>query len=173
MPSEEQIVLVDEYDAQVGVLGKMETHKKGLLHRAFSIFIHNENGELLLQRRAPGKYHSGGLWTNTCCGHPRDGEKLTAAAHRRLTEEMGFDCPLTELFVFTYHAFLNKGLIENEIDHVFIGVFNGEPVVNLQEASDWKWTSKNNIKDDVLKNPDRYTYWFKAALANWPRTAGK
>ncbi len=167
MPDEEQIILVDENDAQIGAMGKLETHEKGLLHRAFSIFVRNNNGETLLQKRASSKYHSGGLWSNTCCGHPRNGEELMSAAHRRLVEEMGFDCPLYELFVFSYQATVptqKTELQENEINHVLIGTYNDAPVLNLEEASDWKWVTLKEIKLDVSKNPDDYTYWFKIII---------
>lgn len=173
MTPEEYIILVNSADEQIGALGKMEVHTKGLLHRGFSIFIQNEKGDFMLQKRAMSKYHSGGLWTNTCCGHPRDGEELEAATRRRLQEEMGFDCPLSELFVFTYKVNLDNGLIENEIDHVFIGTFEGEPRLNPQEADDWKWIPRNVVETDTREHPDRYTYWFNAALRNWPSAEGK
>ncbi len=156
--------MVDEDDTQIGTMGKMETHEKGLLHRAFSILIFNTKGELMLQKRASGKYHSGGLWTNTCCGHPRDGEELVSAAHRRLKEEMGFDCPLREILTFTYQANLDKGLKENEFLHVFSGEYNDEPVLNTEEADDWKWTTMDKLKEDTGQNPGNYTYWFKIML---------
>ena len=114
MPTEEQIILVDRDDVQVGVMGKLQTHENGLLHRAFSILVKNSKGEMMLQKRARGKYHSGELWTNTCCGHPREGEEIIEAAHRRLGEEMGFDCPLVEISALIYQANLDHGLQENE-----------------------------------------------------------
>lgn len=164
MPKEEQIILVDANDAPVGTMGKLETHEKGLLHRAFSIIVKNDKGEILLQKRAVGKYHSGGLWTNTCCGHPRAGEEILSAAHRRLREEMGFDCELTEVFSCTYQADLDKGLKENEFLHVFVGEYNGAPVLNPNEADDWKWMAFDDLKADIGKNPDGYTYWFRMIL---------
>lgn len=167
MPNEEQIILVDEHDVQVGTMGKLETHEKGLLHRAFSIFVKNNNGEIMLQKRAARKYHSGGLWSNTCCGHPRNGEELLSAAHRRLKEEMGFDCPLQELFVFQYQTTVptpKVKLEENEINHVLIGEYDNAPVLDPEEASDWKWMALDEIKSDATKNPDSYTYWFKIIL---------
>ena len=160
----EQIILVDSDDNNIGSMEKMETHRKGLLHRAFSIFIKNSKGEFMLQKRADDKYHSGGLWTNTCCGHPRDGEELESAAHRRLAEEMGFDCQFEEIFYFQYKTGFADGLIENEIDHIFVGVYDSEPVLNPTEASNFKWMSIEEIKKDVAENPDKYTYWFKIAL---------
>jgi isopentenyl-diphosphate Delta-isomerase len=161
---EEQIILVDKNDVRVGCMGKLETHRKGELHRAFSIFIKNSKGELMLQKRADDKYHSGGLWTNTCCGHPRDSEELLEAAHRRLNEEMGFDCPFEEVFKFQYQTNFEHGLIENEIDHIFVGQHDSEPVLNPVEASDWKWMTVDKIKSDIIVNPDDYTYWFKIAM---------
>ena len=157
-------MLVDENDTQIGSMGKLETHKKGLLHRAFSIFVKNSKGEILLQKRALGKYHSGGLWTNTCCGHPRDGEGLLSAAHRRLREEMGFDCPLKEISTLTYRVDLNHGLQENEFLHIFTGEYNDAPVLNPKEASDWRWATLDTIQSDISKNPNDYTYWFKLIL---------
>ncbi len=145
-------------------MGKLETHEKGLLHRAFSIFVKNNDGELMLQKRALGKYHSGGLWTNACCGHPRDGEGLMSAAHRRLKEEMGFDCSLKEISSLIYEAALDRGLSENEFLHIFIGEYNNAPAVNPEEASDWRWATLDEIKSDISKNPDDYTYWFKIIL---------
>ncbi|TSC64792.1 MAG: isopentenyl-diphosphate delta-isomerase [Parcubacteria group bacterium Gr01-1014_91] len=164
MQNEEQIILVDENDTQVGTMGKLETHEKGLLHRAFSIIVKNNKGEVMLQKRAVGKYHSGGLWTNTCCGHPRADEELIKAAHRRLREEMGFDCELKEAISFTYQANLDKGLKENEFLHVFVGEYNNAPIISPAEADGWKWIAENEIRKDVANNPNTYTYWFKVVL---------
>ena len=164
MQKEDQLILVDTNDVQIGTMGKLETHEKGLLHRAFSIFIKNNKGEMMLQKRAVGKYHSGGLWTNTCCGHPRDGEELSQAVHRRLKEEMGFDCELKEVISFIYQADLDKGLKENEFLHVFVGEYNGAPVLNPMEADGWKWITKDELIRDVFDNPNSYTYWFKVVL---------
>ncbi|MBI4088597.1 isopentenyl-diphosphate Delta-isomerase [Candidatus Kaiserbacteria bacterium] len=164
MQNEERIVLVDGNDTQAGAMGKLEAHKKGLLHRAFSIFIGNNKGEIMLQKRALGKYHSGGLWTNTCCGHPRDGEGLLSAAHRRLKEEMGFDCPLKETSTLIYRVDLDHGLQENEFLHILTGTYNGMPISNPEEASDWKWATFNEIQSDISKNPNDYTHWFKLVL---------
>lgn len=143
---------------------KLETYKKGLLHRAFSIFVRNSEGKFLIQQRAKTKYHSGGLWTNTVCGHPRAGEETFAAAHRRLAEEMGFDCPLEESFVFHYQADLDHGLKENEIDHVFIGTFDGEVKANPEEADGFAWMTREEIEKDIAGHPEKYTYWFKIAM---------
>lgn len=164
MTTEEQIILVDENDNQIGLMEKMEAHKKGLLHRAFSVFIINGRGEMMIQKRAASKYHCGGLWTNTCCSHPRNGEEVGAAASRRLREEMGFECPLSELFVFQYRAPFDNGLTENEIDHVFVGKYDGPVSLNPEEADDWKWISVDELKSDIQKNPNNYTVWFKIAL---------
>ena len=166
MPNEEQIILVDQNDVQVGAMGKLATHEKGLLHRGFSIVVKNDKGEIMLQKRARGKYHSGGLWTNTCCGHPKDREDLVSAVHRRLKEEMGFDCELKEILTFIYEVNLDKGLKENEFLHVFLGKYNNVPVLNPEEADDWKWITMNNLQADIAQNPNKYTYWFKIALTH-------
>ena len=161
---EEWIILVDENDKEIGIDEKIKVHREGKLHRAFSIFVFNSKGELLLQKRAKTKYHSGGLWTNTCCSHPRAGESLGKNVHRRLKEEMGFDCELKEIFSFTYHATFDNHLIEHEYDHVFIGKFDGEPAPNPEEVDHWKWMDMEELKAEVQKNPDNYTYWFKTAI---------
>ncbi len=160
----EKVVLVNEDDNEIGVEEKVKAHKEGKLHRAFSIFIFNSKGELLLQRRAGNKYHSGGLWSNTCCSHPKPGESIEHAAHRRLREEMGFDCSLNEVSRFIYRAELNNGLTEWELDHVFIGKYDGEVNPNPNEVEDWKWININDLKDDIKRNPNNYTVWFKMAL---------
>lgn len=157
------IILVDEQDEEVGSGEKMSVHKTGLLHRAFSIFVFNDKGEMMLQRRALDKYHSAGLWSNTCCSHPRPGEKTMDSAHRRLREEMGFDCDLSEKSSLTYKANLGD-LFEHEFDHIIFGKYDDEPKLNKDEVCDWKWIGVNEVKKDVLDNPNRYTYWFKAAL---------
>ncbi|MDD5357500.1 MAG: isopentenyl-diphosphate Delta-isomerase [Candidatus Pacebacteria bacterium] len=161
---EEHIILVDEKDNPIGEEGKLSAHLAGKLHRCFSIFVFNSKGEMLLQRRAKGKYHSGGLWTNACCGHPRPGEETEKAAHRRLKEEIGFDCPLKEVFSFTYKADLDHGIREHEFDHVFLGKFDGEVKINPEEAEDFKWISPAALREDVKKNPGTYTYWFRIAF---------
>ncbi len=161
---EEQIILVSEKNEPIGTIGKLEAHEKGLLHRAFSIFVRNPNGKFLLQQRAKIKYHSGGLWTNTVCGHPRAGEETLAAAHRRLSEEMGFDCPLEESFIFHYQTKLDRGLTENEIDHVFVGMFNGEIKPNPEEADGFAWMTREEIEKDLAAHPEKYTYWFGIAM---------
>lgn len=139
----------------------MEAHYKGVMHRAFSIFIFNSDKKLLLQKRNSSKYHSAGLWTNTCCSHPRHGEDLQGAVIRRLKEEMGFTCELKEIFSFVYKVSLENSLNENEYDHVFIGVYDGEVVPNMNEVEDFKWCDISEIKLDLIKNPEVYTFWFK------------
>ena len=161
---QEQVILVDPMDREIGTEEKLKAHREAKLHRAFSIFIFNAVGELLLQKRAETKYHSGGLWTNTCCSHPRPDEKLHCAARRRLNEEMGFDCELTELFSFIYYAELENNLSEHELDHVFVGCYDGQPSPNPDEVDDWKWMEIEKLKWDVEENPEHYTYWFKLIL---------
>jgi isopentenyl-diphosphate Delta-isomerase len=164
MVKDEFVILVDDNDIPTGTLEKMEAHKKGLLHRAFSVFIFNDHGEMMLQQRSLKKYHSPGLWTNACCSHPREDEDTIAAAHRRLNEEMGFDCELTQVFCFTYRADVGNGLTEHEFDHVFIGVYSKAPLVNYEEAEDWKFMPMVEIKKDMLENPENYTVWFRIAF---------
>ncbi|MCX6790763.1 MAG: isopentenyl-diphosphate Delta-isomerase [Candidatus Gribaldobacteria bacterium] len=155
-----EIILVDEQDNQIGTMEKMGAHQKGLLHRCFSIFIFNSQGEMLLQKRAVSKYHSGGLWTNACCSHPRVGEVLQKAAEERLFEEMGIRCELKEVFSFTYQAQVGD-LTEHEFDHVFIGTFDGETVINPEEADGYKWIGLEQLKTDIENYPETYTEWFK------------
>ncbi|TNH43681.1 isopentenyl-diphosphate Delta-isomerase [Photorhabdus luminescens] len=161
---DEILVLVDKYDNPIGSAGKADIHQKGMLHRAFSIFIFDNKGNLLLQKRAVTKYHSAGLWTNSCCGHPRVGEALEDAAHRRLGEEMGFDCPLKKVSSFIYHARLPNDLIEYEYDHVFIGRFDKEPIINSDEVSDYKWVNPLKLRELINNAPDVYTVWFKKII---------
>ncbi len=159
----EQVILVDQNDKQIGVMEKMEAHRQGLMHRAFSIFLINDNTEILLQQRALNKYHSGGLWTNACCSHPKPGESTDQAAERRLREEMGVVCDLNPIFHFSYKS-LDNGLTEHEFDHVYLGKFNGIPVVNEHEVSDWKYLSIPVIQKDLESKPQVYTSWFKIAF---------
>jgi isopentenyl-diphosphate delta-isomerase len=158
---EEYIIEVDAFDKEIGPIEKMEAHYKGVLHRAFSILIFNSNNQLLLQKRHSEKYHSPGLWTNTCCSHPRFGESLQEAVYRRLKEEMGFTCELKEIFNFVYKVKFENDLAENEYDHVFTGIYDGEVVPSEEEVEDFKWVSLNEVKDDIIANPHLYTYWFK------------
>jgi farnesyl-diphosphate farnesyltransferase len=160
----EEVVLVNERDEIVGTEEKIRTHQLGALHRAFSIFIFNSEGQLLLQRRTSTKYHSKGLWSNTCCGHPRLGESTHEASLRRLHEEMGFDCDVREVFQFVYQAQLDDGLIEHEYDHVFVGTFDGNPVPDENEVDGWKWINLASLKIDLEENSAIYTFWFRIAL---------
>ena len=160
----EKVILVDENDNQVGVMPKLEAHQKGLLHRAFSVFIFNSKYELLLQKRASSKYHSGGLWTNTCCSHPREGEEILDAAKRRLIEEMGIDTSLRKVHDFIYKAELDNDLTEHEFDHVFYGIYNEDPIINKDEADDFKWIDMDSLNEDIKTNGDNYTIWFKIAF---------
>ena len=162
--SEEKVILVDKNDNQVGLMPKIEAHEKGVLHRAFSIFIFNSKYELLLQKRASSKYHSGGLWTNTCCSHPREGEDILDAANRRLDEEMGITTSLRKVYDFIYKAELDNQLTEHEFDHVFYGVFDNDPILNKDEAEDFKWVDMETLNNDIIKNEDNYTVWFKIAF---------
>ncbi len=161
---QEHVILVDPMGREIGTEEKLKAHREGKLHRAFSVFVFNTSGELLLQKRSETKYHSGGLWTNTCCSHPRLGESHSCAARQRLNEEMGFDCELTELFSFIYHAKLENNLFEHELDHVFVGHYDGQPVPNSDEVDDWKWMDIKKLKRNVEENPEHYTYWFKLIL---------
>jgi len=158
---EENVILVDENDEQIGLMPKLEAHQKAALHRAFSVFVLNDNNQILLQQRARQKYHSPLLWTNTCCSHQREGESNVAAGNRRLQEEMGFSTPLKDLFHFIYKAPFDNGLTEHELDHVLIGYFNGEPEINRDEVESWKWMAIGQVKADIETNPQNYTVWFK------------
>jgi isopentenyl-diphosphate Delta-isomerase len=163
----ENVVLVDEQDNEIGSREKLITHLEGKLHRAVSVFLFNENGQLLLQQRAFSKYHSGGLWSNTCCGHPRPGESPVDAAERRLSEEMGICCELEKLFHFIYRAPLDNQITEYEFDHVFVGHFEGNPDPNPEEAHAWKWVDMDSLLNDIDNHPERYTVWFKIVLQNY------
>lgn len=158
-----KVILVDEKDREIGWEEKIKVHKDGKLHRAFSIFIFNSKGEILLQKRAETKHHSPGLWTNTCCSHPTPGKNLIDEATRRLKEEMGIESNLREIFSFIYKS--NWGdLTEYEFDHVFVGKFDGTPALNKEEAEDWKWIKPEELKRDIKESPEKYTYWFKLIL---------
>jgi isopentenyl-diphosphate delta-isomerase len=158
---EEKVILVNEKDEQIGLMAKLEAHQKALLHRAFSVFIFNDKNELMLQQRALDKYHSPGLWTNTCCSHQRDGESNIEAGKRRLQEEMGFVVDLEESISFIYKAPFDNGLTEHEYDHVLIGKYNNEPKINPNEAAGWKWMPLEEVRADILHHPEMYTEWFK------------
>jgi isopentenyl-diphosphate delta-isomerase len=164
MSAEDQVILIDEADKQIGVANKLEAHQLGKLHRALSVFVFNSRGELLLQKRARAKYHSGGLWSNTCCSHPRPGEDTLAAARRRLKEEMGLECDLKEVHRFTYKATFENGLTEHEYDRVFVGTSDNEPTLNQEEAEDWKWIDPRLLAEEMKAHPGDFTYWFRVSL---------
>lgn len=159
------VVLVNETDTAHGTAEKLRAHEEGWLHRALSVFVFDREGRLLLQRRAADKYHSGGLWSNTCCSHPYPDEAPRAAARRRLQEEMGFVCPLSPAFHFTYRASVGASLTEHEYDHIFVGTAQDAPVhPNPDEVSDWAWMTPTALREDVAAHPDRYTVWFRRLL---------
>lgn len=158
---EEKVILVTPQDKPIGLMPKLEAHKKAVLHRAFSVFIFNDKGQLLLQQRALNKYHSPGLWTNTCCSHQRKGETNIQAGRRRLKEEMGIECNLKELFWFVYKAPFANGLTEHELDHVMIGSFNKNPIINKVEVASYNWKTIDDVARDMKANPNKYTVWFK------------
>ncbi|MBP8793780.1 MAG: isopentenyl-diphosphate Delta-isomerase [Lutibacter sp.] len=164
---EEQVILVNEQDEQIGLMPKMEAHKKAVLHRAFSVFVFNEKGELMLQQRAAEKYHSPLLWTNSCCSHQRNGETNIQAGKRRLMEEMGFVCELEEVTSFIYKAPFDNGLTEHELDHIMIGYFNEDPKINIEEVESFKWMLLEDVKTDIEVNPTMYTEWFKIIFENY------
>ncbi len=157
----EHVILVNEHDESLGLMEKMEAHEKGLLHRAFSVFILNSKGQMMIHQRALHKYHSGGLWTNACCSHPREGETVVEAAHRRLQEEMGFDTDVEKVLEFIYRAELDGGLTEHEYDHVLVGYYDDEPEPNPEEVASWRWIEIDELVEDVKNNPESYTEWFK------------
>ena len=158
--NEELVILVDETDKQIGLMPKLEAHQKAVLHRAFSVFVFNDKNELMLQQRALDKYHSPGLWTNTCCSHQRNGESNIQAGKRRLFEEMGFVTDLKESISFIYKAPFDNGLTEHEYDHVMIGYYNDKPNINKDEVADWKWMALEEVKKDLNEHPEHYTIWF-------------
>jgi isopentenyl-diphosphate delta-isomerase len=164
MTSEDQVILVDEFDNEIGRAGKLQAHIDGLLHRAFSIFLFNESGEMLLQRRSLVKYHSAGLWTNACCSHPRPGETTEHAAVRRLHEEMGLYSELTPMYTFKYRSEVGRGLVEHELDHVFIGITNAIPNPNADEVMAYRYITINDLIREVAIAPAEYTAWFKITL---------
>ena len=158
---EEKVILVNEKDEQIGLMPKLEAHEKAVLHRAFSVFVFNDKNELMLQQRAQSKYHSPGLWTNTCCSHQRDGESNIEAGKRRLEEEMGFVVDLKESISFIYKAPFDNGLTEHEFDHVLLGKYNNDPVINIDEVASWQWMPLEEVKMDISVQPELYTEWFK------------
>ena len=162
--AQENVVLVDEHDNEIGSAEKLRAHLDGNLHRAISVFLFNDEQQMLIQQRAFLKYHSGGLWSNTCCGHPRPGELPLEAAKRRLWEEMGIRCKLEKVFHFTYKVALDNAITEHEFDHVFVGRFNGIANPNPLEAAGWKWINMDVLIKDVTEHPEHYTFWFKTVL---------
>jgi isopentenyl-diphosphate Delta-isomerase len=160
----EEVILVDESDQEIGAAEKMQTHREGRLHRAFSIFVFDSAGRMLLQKRAGSKYHSASLWSNTCCGHPRPGEAVEVAALRRLREEMDFTCSIKKVFEFIYKVRLTDDMFEHEYDHVFVGTYNGLPAPSAAEVEDWRWIEVDQLVRDLRENPDRYTYWFRVII---------
>ncbi len=166
----QEVILVDEQDRVQGFMEKMEAHEKGVLHRAFSVFIFNDKGEMLLQRRALSKYHSGGLWTNACCSHPQPGETTSVAARRRLTEEVGFTKDNEKVFDFVYRADFENGLTEHEFDHVFIGHYSGSLHPNPDEVMDYRYQDMDSLRDAMTASPGEFTAWFRLAfprIENW------
>ncbi|WEK21788.1 MAG: isopentenyl-diphosphate Delta-isomerase [Candidatus Pedobacter colombiensis] len=161
MKAKENVILVDENDNEIGVMEKMEAHIQGKRHRAFSIFIFNKKGELLLQKRAADKYHSGGKWTNTCCSHPRQGETTDDAANRRLREEMGMKADIHPVFRFLYDTEIMPGIIEHEYDHVYVGVTDALPVLNPAEVSEYCYIAMKDLSEELKADPDKYTKWLK------------
>jgi isopentenyl-diphosphate delta-isomerase len=164
MIAAKEVILVNEADEVVGTMEKMEAHRKGILHRAFSVFIFNTKGEMLLQQRAQNKYHSAGLWTNACCSHPAPGEPTQEAAERRLQEEMGFITPLQKVFEFTYKTEFENGLTEYEFDHVFAGTWDGIIAPQKDEVNDYCFKTLDEIQSSLLSHPQKYTAWFPLAF---------
>lgn len=160
----EYIITVDAQDREKGYMEKLDVHKKGILHRAFSLMVFNDKGEVLLQKRARGKYHSPGLWSNACCSHQRMGESLTEAVGRRVQEELGFTCQYKEVFKFIYQVMFDNGLMEYEIDHVFFGYYNGNVIPNGDEVEEVRWIDWDSLKKEMEDHPERFTYWFRVLM---------
>ena len=171
--TKELVVLVDENDNEVGLAPKLDVHLTGELHRAFSVMLVDSRGRLLLQRRALSKYHSGGRWANTCCGHPRVGESVVDAAERRLTEEMGVSCTLVPTGSFIYRADVGAGLVEHELDYLLIGTFDGDPIPAASEVIEWRWSSLDDVRRDLAQHPTAYAAWFPFALAAFVKASGE
>lgn len=161
---EDKVILVDKKDKILNLKNKQYVHIKGLLHRAISVFIFNKKNELMIQKRSAIKYHSSLLWANTCCGHPRYDEFILQAAHRRLKEEMGFDCLLKQKFYFTYKSKLDNGLIEHEFDYVFLGRYEGNPNINYNEVADWRWISLKKLIKEINYNKNKYVIWLRIII---------
>lgn len=160
----DKVIVVNESDEWTGTADKLQAHKEGLLHRAFSVFVLNTNNEMLIQKRADGKYHSAGLWSNACCSHPMPGESTVSAAHRRLQEELGFDCEIEELFTYRYKTDVGNGLIENEYDHIYIGQYDGVPQLNKDEVGDYAYVNLDDLADQLRSDPQIFTTWFRMLL---------
>ncbi len=158
---EERVVLVNEHDEDLGTMGKLKAHQIGALHRAFSVFLFDEKGRLMVHQRADDKYHSPGLWTNTCCSHPRPDESVLDAAQRRLIEEMGIDTPLEQKFSFVYKAEFENGLTEHELDHVLFGFWSGGAKPDPREAQDWKYITLDELDADMERDPEKFTIWLR------------
>lgn len=169
----QEVILVDVNDRETGVMEKLEAHRQGVLHRAFSVFIFNSRGEMLIHQRAAGKYHGAGLWTNACCSHPLPGEKLENAVARRLLQEMGMYCKVKKVFDFVYRAEVENGLIEYEFDHVYVGMTDADPVPDKSEVQAWAWRSPDEILDELYAEPERYTVWFAKAFPKVLQTIKK
>lgn len=163
----EKVILVDENDLPIGEMDKLEAHQENRLHRAFSIILWNDQNEMLIHQRAEGKYHSAGLWTNTCCSHQRPNETTIDAAVRRLKEEMGIEAPLKQTFYFIYQVDLEGGLSEHELDHVLIGKFNGIPALNPDEAQAYRWVKMDELVQEINSDPSKFTFWFKHILTQF------
>ena len=161
---DEYILTVDDRDIETGYMEKMEVHQKGILHRAFSVMLFNNEGEVLLQKRAKKKYHSPGLWTNCCCSHQREGETLEEAVSRRLKDELGIKCECREVFKFMYRAEFENGLVEHEIDHVFFGQYNGKVFPNVDEVEEIRWVSLDKLGEEMSDHPENFTYWFQILM---------
>jgi isopentenyl-diphosphate Delta-isomerase len=161
-----ELILVDKNDVEIGTMEKLEAHQKGLLHRAFSVVIFNSNNQMLIHKRAENKYHSSSLWTNACCSHPQPKENTKEAAIRRLKEEMGIECPLSYSHHFIYRKEFENQLVEHELDHVYLGVFDGNPSPNPEEVCDHKWIGVEELRSDIYANPEKYTFWFKQIMEN-------
>ena len=164
-----RVVLVDQNNNEIGTEDKLDAHKKGLLHRAFSIFIFNDNNQILLQKRSDVKYHSAGLWSNTCCSHPYNDKPLVEYANTRLIQEMGIQSNLKEFFSFIYRAKLSNGLIEFEYDHVFFGKYNSDPILNIDEASSFKWINFKQLQLEIEENPTKFTFWLKIIVKDYSK----
>lgn len=166
--SKDHVILVDEQDREVGHMEKLEAHQKGALHRAFSIFLYNDSGQMLLQKRAVEKYHSGALWSNTCCSHPVPGVHISKCLEEKLFQEMGIQASLQKAFDFKYKALLDNGLVEHEYDHVYVGIYNGFPNPNPEEVAAWRYADSEDLQKEIYDAPELFTPWFKLLL---PRLA--